>query len=288
MISDSELLSAFESGRIDNTDFPHERHVRVAWGLARRYHHDEALSRLTAGIRGIAERAGKPGAYHETITRAWFELIASAETLGQYAELFDKGLLDRYYSPERLAAGRGEWLEPDLHPLRLPAPEPSPPLADLPAVLRGIPTTVAILGARTEQGVHATTVSSLTSVSREPALISVCVANGSRALAFLHNAQAFALSVLAADQDELASHFAHPARPSGAAQFATVPHHLSPYGPVIDTAASWIGCHVHAIHRTGDHHIVFGQVGYAKATERRSLVRHDGVYAEHIVKPPTS
>ena len=288
MLSDSELLSAFESGRIDNTDFPHERHVRVAWGLARRYQHEEALSRLTVGIRGIAERAGRPGVYHETITRAWFELIASVEALGQYPELFDKELLDRYYSPERLAAGRGEWLEPDLHPLRLPAPESRPPLADLPAVLRGIPTAVAILSTSTEGGVHATTVSSITSVSREPALISVCVANGSRTLAFLHNAQAFAVSVLAADQNELASHFADPARPSGAAQFATVPHHLSPFGPVIDTAAAWIGCHAHAIHRSGDHHIVLGQVGCAKATERRLLVRHDGVYAEHVVKPSTS
>jgi hypothetical protein len=53
------------------------------------------------------------------MTRAWFELISSAEDLAEHEELFDKGLLARYYSPERLAAGRREWLEPDLRPLEL-------------------------------------------------------------------------------------------------------------------------------------------------------------------------
>jgi hypothetical protein len=55
-----------------------------------------------------------------TITRAWYELISSVDGLDSHDELFDKALLERYYSPERLAAGREQWLEPDLQPLRLP------------------------------------------------------------------------------------------------------------------------------------------------------------------------
>lgn len=91
-----DLVGAFEAGTIDGTDFPHERHVRVAWGLMQRYGRDEGLRRLVAGIQGIAARAGRLGTYHDTITRAWFELIAGARDLDDHPELFDKMLLDRF------------------------------------------------------------------------------------------------------------------------------------------------------------------------------------------------
>jgi hypothetical protein len=113
------LLDDFEAGRINGSEFPHVRHLRVAWGLSRRYTRDEAFARLAQGIRGIAARAGVPGKYHETMTRAWFELAAQAESLDAHPELLDRSLLSRYYSAERLEAGRHEWLEPDLSPLLL-------------------------------------------------------------------------------------------------------------------------------------------------------------------------
>jgi len=113
------LLADFEAGRIAGSAFPHERHVQVAWDLSRRYPHEEAFARLAEGIRGIAARAGVPGKYHETMTRAWFELVAQAETLDAHPELLDRSLLARYYSPDRLDAGRNEWLEPDIEPLLL-------------------------------------------------------------------------------------------------------------------------------------------------------------------------
>jgi hypothetical protein len=112
-------LEAFEAGQIAAPAFPHERHLQVAWGLSRCYPREEAFARLTEGIRGIAARAGVPGKYHETMTRAWFELAAQAESLDDHPELLDRSLLARYYSPDRLEAGRHEWLEPDLQPLVL-------------------------------------------------------------------------------------------------------------------------------------------------------------------------
>ena len=276
MKSDDNLLAAFEAGEIDSGEFPHERHLRVAWELSRRYERDEAFERLAAGLRDIAARAGRPDAYHETITRAWFELVAAAEDLDRYPELRDKCLLNRYYSAARLAAGRTEWLEPDLHQLCLPPP-PAAPLF-LPRVLRRIPTAVAILGTRAVHTVHATTVSSVTSVSRDPALVSVCVASGSRALELVLDARAFTLSILASDQEALAVHFADRDRPAGADQFASIPHHSSPFGPVIDNSTAWIGCTLHAVHPAGDHRIVIGEVELAGEGDRPPLVRHDGVY----------
>ena len=116
-MGENTLLDDFESGRIHA--FPHEHHVRVAWGLSRRYPREGAYARLSAGIRRLAAHEGVPGKYHETMTRAWFELVAQAETLDGHPELFERSLLARYYSPERLEAGRHEWLEPDLQPLVL-------------------------------------------------------------------------------------------------------------------------------------------------------------------------
>lgn len=273
--SQEELIEAFEAGEVENAGFSHANHVHVAWILAHRYPREEAYRRLVAGIRAIAKRAGHRAAYHETITRAWFDLIAEVNDLSVHPELLDKSLLSRYYSVQRLAAGREVWLEPDLHPLRLPPP---PAMGwDLPRVLRAIPTSVAVLAIRSTETVHATTVSSLTSVSLRPPLVSVCLSNGSRTLELVSDAKAFALSVLASDQDPVASRFAD-SRPPGAAQFSGLPHHMEPFGPVIDGAAAWIGCHFEGMQKWGDHHIVVGRVSHAEATGRRPIVRHDGAY----------
>jgi hypothetical protein len=121
-ISSDDLLDAFQAGAIDGSEFRHEHHVRVAWGLARRYGREAGLGRMIAGIRQMGARAGHPEAYHHTITRAWFELIADAEDLAEGSILFDRKLLSRYYTPERLSEGREGWVEPDLRPLRLPPP----------------------------------------------------------------------------------------------------------------------------------------------------------------------
>ncbi len=120
-MNDDQLLDDFEQGRLSGADFPHERHLRVAWLLAQRYDRKGGLTRMRSGIRSIAARAGVPDKYHETITRAWFELVAQAEDLELHPELLDRGLLGRYYSPERLAQGREVWVAPDLGPLRLPS-----------------------------------------------------------------------------------------------------------------------------------------------------------------------
>lgn len=119
VIRSEPLTEAFEAGGIDGSAFRHGDHVRVARELAERYGHDEGLRRMVFGIRDMAARAGRPEAYHETITRAWYELIASVDDLAGAPELFDKRLLERFYSPDRLAAGRERWVTPDLRPLTL-------------------------------------------------------------------------------------------------------------------------------------------------------------------------
>jgi flavin reductase (DIM6/NTAB) family NADH-FMN oxidoreductase RutF len=277
VLTDKELLAAFEAGVLSNEEFPHARHVRVAWLLARKYGRGDGLERLCDGIRGIARRAGRPDAFHTTITKAWFELIASVDDVDEHAELLDKALLERFYSPARLGAGRDCWLEPDLHPLRLPPPEPF--AADVAAAIRYLPTAVAVIAGRVEGTVHAATVSWLTCVSRDPALVAVSVARGSRTLEVLGRADAFTISVLASEQKETAVRFADRGRSPGTAQFGETPHHMTPHGPILDDAVVTLGCELRARHACGDHELLVGAVRSARARpDLHPLVQHNGGY----------
>ena len=113
-MNQSELMTAFESGTIESADFPHAHHVHVAWGLAQKYGAQEGLQRLVSGIRQIATRAGRPEAFHLTITKAWFELIATVDDLHSAPELLDQTILSRYYTPTRLTAGDALYLDSEM------------------------------------------------------------------------------------------------------------------------------------------------------------------------------
>lgn len=274
-----ELVAAFEDGTIASDDFPHAHHVHVAWGLAHRYGAAEGLQRLISGIRQMATRAGRPQAFHMTITKAWFELIAGVDDLNSAPELLDKTILSRYYTPGRLADGRDRWLEPDLHPLTLPLPPATVQPTDLKELFGSVPTAVGVLTTRSGHTVHATTVSSITSISLQPPLVSVCLANDSRALELVRSADAFVLSVLASDQKDLADRFASKGRPTGAAQFTDVPHHSGDFGPVLEQTVASLSCRLHAAHPCGDHHIVVGEVASAEGSpHKHALLRHAGTY----------
>ncbi|MBH0109502.1 hypothetical protein I6E81_04935 [Salinibacterium sp. NG22] len=121
-MTDDELMTTFENNTIAPAAFSHERHVRVAWLLARAYGAIDGFERLAVGIKSMAVRAGKPDAFHITLTRAWFDLIALIDDLDDAPELLDKSIIKRFYSPERIAEGRTQWLEPDLQPLQYPLP----------------------------------------------------------------------------------------------------------------------------------------------------------------------
>jgi hypothetical protein len=123
--SEAELAS-FERGDFDPAAFPHEEHVRIARAFLLRHPFAEALPRLSRGIKAMGAKAGRPEAYHETITTAFLSLVAEriidspAASFGDFKSanpaLFDKATLLRLYTPERLgsASARATFLLPDL------------------------------------------------------------------------------------------------------------------------------------------------------------------------------
>ena len=56
--------------------FSHRQHVQLTWLAVRRFGMPAAIGLVSDGIRRTARYAGAPQKYHETISRAWVELIA--------------------------------------------------------------------------------------------------------------------------------------------------------------------------------------------------------------------
>jgi hypothetical protein len=107
-------LAAFEAGTVDNATFHHVDHLRVAHEMLGRYDFGHALARYSEGLRGIAARAGKPAAYHATVTAAFLALVAERryrdgsapweQFIRDHADLMDRECLTRWYDPEQLAS----------------------------------------------------------------------------------------------------------------------------------------------------------------------------------------
>ncbi|MFI2753464.1 flavin reductase family protein [Cellulomonas sp. P22] len=108
---------------------------------------------------------------------------------------------------------------------------------------------------------HATTVSSLASVSLEPPLLLFCVHSDSRLREALDDVDEWAVSVLSDTSGPVADWLASPGRPV-VGQLGRVPHTAAPLTGAawLDGAAAWFECRTAAIHPAGDHDIVVGSV----------------------------
>lgn len=123
------------------------------------------------------------------------------------------------------------------------------------------PTGVTVITVGGDQ-MHGMTASSFTTVSLDPPLILVCVADTAAMAARIQESPAFGISVLASRQHALARYFADKSRPMGAAQFAALDWMPGPVtgSPLICGSAATFECRRDRIHRAGDHLVVVGEV----------------------------
>lgn len=136
-----DLAARFAARAIPAAEWTHVAHLVVGAWHVHRYGPNGALDRLRDGIRRLNESHGNQNTptsgYHETITRAYVELLAAFlaacpadEPLAdRVARLVDsplaaKDVLLTFYSRDRLMSmeARAGWREPDLAPLRLAGP----------------------------------------------------------------------------------------------------------------------------------------------------------------------
>lgn len=133
-MTDTEFIRLFEASAFSREEWTHAAHVRAAWCYSQRECELSCvLDRLCIGIRRLNRALGSdPALYHETVTRAFGELIwIRATRLGapgdwnefaeHHPELFDARdpILLRHYSSEVLHSDRArlEFVPPDIAPL---------------------------------------------------------------------------------------------------------------------------------------------------------------------------
>ncbi|GAB3473485.1 flavin reductase family protein [Amycolatopsis cihanbeyliensis] len=106
------------------------------------------------------------------------------------------------------------------------------------------------------------TVNAFTSVSLQPPTILVCVRRASSMHQAILTNDAFAVSVLSAEQEWIARHFANRARPRGEGEFAVIDWVTGRHTGVrlIADAVAWMECGLAAVYDGGDHSIFLGSV----------------------------
>ncbi len=151
-------------------------------------------------------------------------------------------------------------------------------------------TGVTVVTALRDGIKHAMTATAVSSVSLVPPLILVCVSRVSRFHEAITTADAWCVSLLNADQERLARHFANRGRDL-LSQFDDVPHTPSPLSgaPLIDGALAWMECVTYAQYDGGDHTIVVGELIHASATPSQDelgrgvpLSYYQGTYSPYV------
>jgi len=113
MAADRAELERFLRGELDAARFPHREHVRMAFETLRRRDFAASVWLFSHALRAMAAKAGRPQAFHQTITVAFLSVIAERMDSGrglEYAafesanpDLLDQGVLAHWYRPEQLA-----------------------------------------------------------------------------------------------------------------------------------------------------------------------------------------
>ncbi|MEN3537584.1 flavin reductase family protein [Microbispora sp. ZYX-F-249] len=135
---------------------------------------------------------------------------------------------------------------------------------------------------------HAMTANSFASVSLDPPLVLVCIDRAAVMHQCLSMTAFFGVSVLAADQESEARHFANRYRALGAAQFEGVdwlPGEVTGV-PLIAGTVARFECELWRTYDGGDHTIFIGKVlSMEQQTDRQGLLVYRGQFQELAADP---
>ncbi len=151
---------------------------------------------------------------------------------------------------------------------------------ELRAVMRRVPSGVAVVTVDVDSQRLGLTVASLVSLSLEPPLVGFAIRRDAALHELLRETEELAVSVLAAGQEHLAQHFARGVPPI--ALWERIPLrdvHEGP--PQLDGAVAWLRCRLTEEHPTGDHTFFVTTVEAAEPgpPDARPLLFHGQAYA---------
>ena len=128
---------------------------------------------------------------------------------------------------------------------------------------------VSVVTTRRDNLLYGLTVSSLSSVSADPALVSVCINNANRAAAMIEESGWFAVSVLGAHQQDASNYFAQSGR-EPTEDFVEVDGSWTDSGlPIVAGAMAWLVCDVVQAVSAGSHVLFIGAVTDAGSDDSR-------------------
>ena len=137
---------------------------------------------------------------------------------------------------------------------------------ELREVLRRMPTGVAVLTVEVRGQRIGLTVATLVSLSLEPPLVGVAISRQAAIHQLLREAGTCAFSLLAADQQDVAEHFARGVPPIG--MWKGVAARDGELGaPLLDGALGWLECRLADEVATGTHTFFVGEVVSAELGE---------------------
>ncbi|MER5809360.1 flavin reductase family protein [Streptomyces sp. NPDC002033] len=150
---------------------------------------------------------------------------------------------------------------------------PNPDPAEFARVMAQVPAPVTVVTTVDATGRRwGFTASSFTSLSLDPPLVLVCPAKTASCHEAFVTGTRFLVNVLAADQADIAGHFAR----SGADKFAGTPMRPCELGlPGLPDATARIACTLYDVLDGGDHSILVGRVEAVHAGGADPLVYHD-------------
>jgi flavin reductase (DIM6/NTAB) family NADH-FMN oxidoreductase RutF len=130
--------------------------------------------------------------------------------------------------------------------------------ADLRRALGTFATGVTVVTTLDADGVpRGFTANSFTSVSLEPPLILVCLANTAASCPVFRAAKCYAVNILSENQKAVSTAFSSPT----ADRFALVDWRTRSTGsPVLTGVAAWLDCRMHEVVDAGDHCILIGRI----------------------------
>lgn len=109
---------------------------------------------------------------------------------------------------------------------------------------------------------HGMTANAFCSVSLDPLLVLVCVDREAGLHGLLERSARFAVTVLAAGQEDASRWFASKRRPGGQDQFDHHRWRPAPQtgAPVLTDGLAYLDCRLHQAHQAGDHTVCIGEV----------------------------
>lgn len=119
------------------------------------------------------------------------------------------------------------------------------------------PSGVTVVTALHEGEPVGMTAASFSSLSLDPPLVLVCIADTAFSHEGLCGAEGFAVHILGAEQAEMSAVFSRP----GAEKFASYPYESGPFGaPLLPFGVARLVCARHSALNGGDHTILVGRV----------------------------